>query len=92
MTSFNWLGKRHNSTEPTYLGTGNIFKVEDFIDLVFDETGVDFEKKIIANRSSWVSSKVRIQELARDKKDCERILASDKHLVEQTMGIIPTTY
>lgn len=84
--------KKYNRTGLTYLGTGNILKVEDFIDLVFDETGVDFEKKIIANRLSWVSSKVRIQELARDKKDCERILVADKHLVEQTMGIVPTIY
>ena len=82
--------KKYNRTGLTYLGTGNICKVENFIDFTFDEIGLDYEKKIISDRLSWVSSKVKIQELARDKKDCERLLFADKNLVEQTMGIVPT--
>tara|TARA_B110000977_G_C11000381_1_gene463565 strand:- start:910 stop:1365 length:456 start_codon:yes stop_codon:yes gene_type:complete len=84
--------KKQNCTGLTYLGTGTSYSVENFIDMVFTEIGVDYEKKIIDDKLKWDSSNVTINEISRDAKDSKRILLANRLSVEQTMGSVPTIY
>jgi GDP-D-mannose dehydratase len=84
--------QKHNYIGLTYLGTGSTYSVEDFIDLAFTVSGVDYEKTMIADKWVWACSNVTIKEISRNIKDSERILAADRLLVERTMGTAPTIY
>lgn len=84
--------QKHNYIGLTYLGTGNTYSVEDFIDLAFTVSGVDYEKTMIADKWVWACSNITIKEISRNIKDSERILAADRLLVERTMGTAPTIY
>jgi len=84
--------QKHNHTGLTYLGTGSTYSVEDFIDLAFTISGVDYEKTMIDNKWVWACSNVTINEISRDIKDSNRVLVADRLLVEQTMGTVPTIY